>query len=231
MFRRCLAALVLSTATLASAADLPAYPFIHVDATGFTAAPPDIGQLDFEINAVHADPAQALRVMDERAAQIRAIVEQAGLSLDDVSVRDIRTEMTKGDTPSYDMRAGVKIIVRDVSRWKALVEPILALPNLDGFMTAFDITSRAQIEDGLMADAIRQARRKADVMAAALGRKVLSVGGVSTGPIKNLARSMELAPSDYREERRAGSQATRGELIAVTAIKLAQPVDVIFRLK
>lgn len=231
MFRRCLAVFLLSAASMASGADLPAYPFIHVDATGYTVAPPDIGQIDFEIISVHADPAEALKVMEERAAQIRAIVEQAGLSLDDVAVRDIRTQQIKGEMVTYDLRGGVTITVREVGKWKAVVAPLLALPNLDGFMTAFDSTSRPQIEAELMTDAIRQARKKADAMAAAFGRKVAGVGGVSTGAIKNLSRSMDLTPGDYRSERRADSPAARGELIAVTALKLAQPVDVIFRLK
>lgn len=231
MFRRCLAVLLLSTASMACAADLPAYPFLHVDATGYTVAPPDIGQIDFEIVSVHADPAEAVKVMEERAAQIRAIVEQAGLSADDVGVRDIRTQQLKGDSITYDMRAGVKITVREISRWKAVVGPLLVLPNLDGFMTAFDSTLRPQIEAELMNDAIRQARKKADAMAAVFGRKVAGVGGVSTSAIKNLSRSMDLTPSDYRSERRADSPAARGDLIAVTALKLALPVDVIFRLK
>jgi uncharacterized protein len=231
MLRRCIATLLLCTATAASAADLPAYPFLHVEATGFTVAPADIGQVDFEIAASHANPAQALAVVQARAAEIRALMEHAGLALDDIEVRDIRTQLTKGEAPVHELRAGVKITVRDLAKWKAVVGPLLEKPNLDGFMTEFDSTMREKIEADLLQEAIRQARRKADAIAAGFGRKVLTVGGFSTGPIKNLSRALDMAPSDYVASRSRAVPASPGDLIAVTALKLSQPVDVIFRLK
>ncbi len=231
MLRRCIATLLLSTAACAPAADLPAYPFIHVDATGYTVAPPDIGQIDFEIWARHADPAQALALVETRAADIRTLMEQAGVPLDDMEVRDIRTQFKEGEAPAYELRAGVKIMVRDLSKWKAVVAPLLDKPNLDGFMTVFDSTGRVKIEAELLQDALRQARRKADLMAAGLGRKIAGVGGVSTGQLKNLSRAMDFAPTDYMTQRSRTAAAARGDLITVTAIKLAQPVDVIFRLQ
>lgn len=232
MLRRLMSTLLLSGAALATtahAADLPAYPFLHVGARGFTVAPPDIGKIDFEIVAAHADAAEALNIVEARIATIRASLEQAGVPLEDLGVHDIRTAMLK-DSATYELRCGVVITVRELSKWKAAVAPLLPMPNLDGFVTAFDITDRDKVEASLMTDALRQARAKADAMAASLGRKVAGVGGVSTGSLKNLSRAMDFAPTDYFNSGR-DTRSAPGDLIVVNAVKLAQPVDVIFRLK
>lgn len=232
MFLRCFLSLILAGAALSAfAADLPAYPFIHVEATGSMVAMPDIGQIDFEVAAVDKDPAQARKVVEERLSAIRSLMAQTGVNLADLEVRDIRTIQHKGEVPSYELRAAVKIMVRELARWKAVVEPLLEQPNLDGFVTAFDSTDRERIETELLNDALRLARRKADGIAAGMGRKVLTVGGVSTSGIKNLSRSMNFTPTDYRADRSRDNQTARSELAVVNALKMAQPVDVIFRLK
>lgn len=218
----------------ASAAELPAYPFIHVSAVGTVAVMPDMGEIDFEITARDADPAVAMQIVTTRVAEVRALMLEAGVAGDSLDIRDMRKDISKGD-PSvvmYEIRCGVKVKVSDLSKWKAIVAPLLDKPNLDGFMTMFDTSERAKVETELMAEAIKQARRKADAIAAGFGRKVGAVSGVSNSELKNMTRAMNLSPSDYYQrgtDRRAESDRT--ELLMVNLLKLAQPVDVLFRIK
>lgn len=217
----------------ASAAELPAYPFIHVSAVGTVAVMPDMGEIDFEIAARDADPALAMQVVSTRVAEVRALMLDAGVADDSLDIRDMRKDM-KGDPGAlvYEIRCGVKVRVADLSKWKAIVAPLLDKPNLDGFMTMFDTSERAKVETELVADAIRQARRKADAIAAGFGRKVGMVSGVSNSELKNMSRAMNLSPSDYYQrgtDRRA--QSDRTDLLMVNLLKLAQPVDVLFRIK
>lgn len=215
----------------AGAAELPSYPFIHVSAMGTVAVMPDVGEIDFEITARDADPALAVQVVAARAGEVRALMREAGVADDSVDIRDMRKDLDQS-AMVYVIRCGVKVRVADLSKWKAIVAPLLDKPNLDGFMTMFDTSERAKVEAELMAEAIRQARRKADAIAAGFGRKVGAVSGVSNSELKNMTRAMNLAPSDYYQrggERRGESDRT--ELLMVNLLKLAQPVDVLFRIK
>jgi uncharacterized protein YggE len=217
----------------AVAAELPAYPFIHVSGYGSAVVMPDVGTVEFEIAAQDADPAVALKVVQERIDEIRALMQQLGLPEADLEMRDIRREMKKGESV-YDLRSSVKLTVRNLANWKKMVQPLLDKPNLDGFMTGFDSSEREKIEIELMGDAIRMARRKADGVAAGFGRKVGAVSGVSTSELKNLTRAMNLSPvefNNYRGNQERQPPADRAELVTVTTIKLQQPVDVIFRIK
>ena len=221
----------------AGAAELPAYPFIHVNGYGSAVVMPDIGTVEFEIAAQDADPALALQTVQTRIDEIRALMQQLGVAEADLEMRDIRRDMKKTEQPGpviYDLRSSVKLSVRNLSNWKMLVQLLLDKPNLDGFMTAFDSSERPKVEIALMGDAIRMARRKAEGVAAGLGRKVGAVSGVSTGELKNLTRAMNLSPtefSNYSGGQERKPPADRAELVTVTAIKLQQPVDVIFRIQ
>lgn len=219
------------------AAELPSYPFIHVTGYGAAAVLPDVGTVEFEIAAQDPDPAAALQMVQARIEEIRVLMQQLGVAPADLIMRDIRREMKKTEqsgAPIYDLRTSVKLTVKNLANWKMLVQPLLDKPNLDGFMTNFDSSERGKIEIELMGDAISTARRKADGIAAAFGRKVGAVSGVSTGELKNLTRAMNLSPTEfnnYRGNQERPPAADRAELVAVTSIKLQQTVDVIFRIK
>ncbi|MEJ7806181.1 MAG: SIMPL domain-containing protein [Telluria sp.] len=232
-----LAGLIALLPHVGGAAELPAYPFIHVNGYGSAVVMPDVGTVEFEIAAQDADPAVALATVQGRIDEIRAHMQRLGVAEADLEMRDIRREIKKTEqpgAPNYDLRCSVKLTVRNLANWKTLVQPLLDKPNLDGFMTGFDSSEREKIEVELMGDAIRMARRKADGVAAGLGRKVGAVAGVSTGELKNLTRAMNLSPSEfnnYRGNQERSPPADRAELVTVTTIKLQQPVDVIFRIK
>ena len=232
-----LATLIALLPCVGSAAELPAYPFIHVNGYGSAVVMPDVGTVEFEIAAQDGDPAVALTTVQGRIDEIRAQMQRLGVAEADLEMRDIRREMKKTEQSGatiYDLRCSVKLTVRNLANWKNLVQPLLDKPNLDGFMTGFDSSEREKIEVELMGDAIRMARRKADGVAAGLGRKVGAVAGVSTGELKNLTRAMNLSPSEfnnYRGNQERRPPADRAELVTVTSIKLQQPVDVIFRIK
>ena len=221
----------------ARASQLPAYPFVHASGSGATYVRPDIGAIDFEIVANDTDPAAARAVVESRIAQIRTLAEGLGIPASDVEIRDVRKNIQKGSdtgpgTAVYELRSGAQIKVADLSRWATLVGPLIDMPNLDGFATSFDTTEREKVEADLLAQAMDAARRKALAMAKGAGMKLGAVTAVTNGDLKNLTRAMGLAPNDMRYSG-SGSRAAEGRkgLLAIDIIKLAQPVDMIFRLK
>jgi uncharacterized protein YggE len=223
---------------LASASQLPDYPFIHASGVASVYVPPDVGEIDFEISANHAEPEAARQVVEARVAEIRALVAGLALPPADVQIRDLRKELRKGESAqpgvvAYDIKCTVHIKVRDIGQWKALVSPLLNMPNLDGFMTGFDVSNREEVETGLTGEAIKAARRKAEAIAAGFGRKLGPVSGVSTGELRNVTRAMGMAATDpLRNDGGAGrNEYDRDSLLMVTLIRMAQSVDVIFRIK
>lgn len=220
----------------ASASQLPGYPFIHVSGSAAQYVIPDIGTIDFEVLASDADPAAARAVVETRVAEVRALAEGQGLAVDDVEVRDVRQEIRK-DTPAtapvYDLRCVVHLNVRDLSKWGALAGGLAGKPNLDAFSTAFDTSEREKIEMELAARAVRDARRRGEVIAAGFGRKLGPVTAVTGGALKNLGNAMGLVPAMFyaRGNEQKVQRVDPRELVNIIAFPLAQSVDVIFRIK
>lgn len=235
------AVLVLLLATGgAGASPVPDYPFVHVTGSSFLAAVPDIASLDFEIVALDADPAAARAVLEARMGEVRDLARQLGIEADDVAVREVRQGIRKEEkaangAPLYELRCDVKMNVRNVANWAALAGGLLGKPNLDGFASAFDRTDMDTIHDELVTQAIQDARRQADVMAAAGGRRVGGLMGAAPEALKNLSTAMGLERGELRRDGGAGraraQEVDREQLLAVPALKLRQPVDVIFRLE
>jgi uncharacterized protein YggE len=233
------AALVLAPLA-ATASQLPDFPFIHSTGNGWRYVAPDVGEIDFEIWGGHTNPEAARQLVEERVAELRAMLASMGLPAGDIEIRDIRKDMRKGEqsapgVPRYDIKCGVHIKVADLSKWKPLVSNLLNMANLDGFMTGFDTTSREQVEAELTAEAIKAARTRAEAMAAGFGRKLGPVAGASPGELKNMTRAMGLAANEPLRFTRTGggskNEYDRDALFMINVIKMSQSVDVIFRIK
>lgn len=221
----------------AQASNLPDYPFIHVGGGSSTYVMPDTGQIDFEIAAVDADPALALGVLETRVSEIRALAKELGIAPADIEIRDVRKDIRKPDanTPPgvalYDIRCGVRLVLRDLTRWQALAGPLLTWQNLDGFITSFDSSQREKIEAELMSDAIKSARRKAEHIASGMGRKLGPVNAVSSGDLKNLTRAMGLQATEAAYRGGARAAVDRANVLNVTLLQFGQSVDAIFKIK
>jgi uncharacterized protein len=232
--------IVLLATGAAHASPVPDYPFVHVTGSAFQAVVPDIGSLDFEIVAQDADPAAARAVLETRVGEVRALMQQLGMDPEDAVVREVRQGIRKDErapngAPSYELRCDVHINVRNLAGWAPLAGALLGKPNLDGFASAFDRSDMEKINDELVTQAIQDARRQADVMAAGFGRRVGGVMAATPDGLKNLGAAMGLERDDFRRphgmDKARAPDVDREQLLAVPALRLRQPVDVIFRLE
>lgn len=225
---------LLALPRAAAASPLPAYPFVHVSADASVYRMPDIGTIDFEILAADADPELARATVETRIAEIRSLLEEQGVSLDDLETRDVRKELRKGvpvEAPVYEVRSSVRVNMRDLSKWRAVVAPLLGMPNLNSFATSFDTSEREQVEADLMLDALRDARRRAELIAKGARRKLGAVTAVTPGGVKNVGYAIGLLRADFMERRGSAARVQADEFMAIEALKLVQPVDVVFRLE
>ena len=247
----------LLAAVPATAAEFPDYPFIHTSGTGFAYVAPDLGEIDFEISLFDAEPEAARRAIEARIAEIRALAGGAGIAAADIDIRDVRRDIRKAepgradpgradpgraepgradpgraDPPLYDLKCGVHIKVTDLSKWKTLVGALIAMPNLDGFMIGFDSSRREQIEGELTAEALNNARRRAEAMALGVGRKLGPASAVSSGDLKNVTRAVGLGGAQQQAYRNpVRPDPDRGGLLMIVPMKMAQSVDVLYRMK
>ena len=224
----------LAPPAAARASPLPGYPFVHVSADASRYTTPNIGALDFLIVAQDADPALARTTIETRIAEVRALLAEQGIPLEDLETRDVRREPGKNaaaEPSTQELRVSVHLIIRDLSKWRAVVAPLLDKPNLADFATSFDIVERDQFEAELMADALRDARRRAGIIAKGAKRKLGAITAVTPGGVKNVGAAIGLVRADFSYTRVKPSNVEARNFLSVDALKLVQPVDVVFRLE
>ncbi|GAB2841901.1 hypothetical protein GCM10027277_06150 [Pseudoduganella ginsengisoli] len=230
------AALAAGAPSATAASALPDYPFIHASGQAFVFVQPNVGEIDFEISASRASPDAAVALIQQHVAEIQQLMSDNGVADSDITFSDVRRELRKGADPAapeYDVKCTVHINVRDLGKWRAIMEPLIAKPDLDAFATTHGTTERKKIEQELIAQAVHEAQDKAQAMASGFGKKVGAVAGISSGEVKNISRSVGLAPSDiyFNSANNKRPQQDRSDLLMVGAMKMAQSVDVIFKIK
>lgn len=234
MLKQLALAAALALPVAAQASPLPAYPFVHVSAEASRYTTPNIGALDFLIVAAEPDPAVARTTVETRIAEVRALLAEQGIPPEDLETRDVRREPGKNgaaEPTAQELRVSVHLIVRDLSKWRAVVAPLLDKPNLADFATSFDIVERDQFEADLMLDALRDARRRAEIIARGAKRKLGAVTAVTPGGVKNVGAAVGLVRADFSYTRARASNVEARNFLSVDALKLVQPVDVVFRLE
>ncbi len=210
------------------AADLPTYPFIHVNAGASLHVMPDTGEIDFEIVSTDADLEAAWKLVSERLEASRALLAQHGVAVDDISVQDLlRRPLKQGDTvQAIETRAAVHATVRDLEGWTALIQALMTLPNVESLAVAFSRSDADKIEAELVSQALGAARLKAQNIARGIGARLGPANGVALAPLKNLSNAIGLAT----DGRRYSPVSTPGDPLLVTVRKLVQGVDVIYRI-
>jgi uncharacterized protein YggE len=238
-----LALLIALSPFAAHAADLPSYPFVHAGGEGFLMVAPDMGEIDFDISAFDADPAAAVAIVQARAAEVSALLaEHSGAPEGEggasAQVRDMRKEMRKSAdpdpaaAPDYDIRSSVHIVVRDLSKWRAIMAALLAMKNVDHMSTTFGRSDRLKVEQELTAAAVKDAQRRAENMAAGFGKKLGAVAAVSSGQLRNLTGAVGLMPGDFYKSRPGVTPPDPDkDFLAIDVLKWSMNVDMIFRIK
>lgn len=236
------AALTLPAAP-ALASPIPEYPFAHVNGSSYRVEMPDIASIDFQIVAEGADPAVARATIDARMAEVRELMQKLSIDVEDMQVREVRQGVRKqraaDGTPVYELSCDVKINLRNVANWPALADGLLGKPNLDSFAADFDLSTMDQVTDEMVAEAVKDARHHAEVMATASGRRLGPAMAVTKDAIRKLGTNLGLERDEFRAERKQGrrpanqsaAEIDREVFIMVQMLKLRQSVDMVYRLE
>lgn len=221
------------------ASDLPDYPFIHTSGMATKWVEPNIGEINFEVAVSDSDADAALKLAQSRIEDILKLLADQGVPLADIDALDLQkkirwTDGTDSKPPSaiHDLKQGFRITVRDMGKWRGLIEPLLKINHVGNFTISFDRTDRNKINDDLIAEASADAQRNGATLAAAFGKHLGTVTAISPGKLKDTGVALGLASANtfnFRNDDQKQREIL--DFSAPAAISFMQSVDVIFRIK
>lgn len=201
---RLAAPLLLLAASPAVNAQTPPPPTVTVTADATVRAAPDMATITAGVVTQASDAAAALAANSQRMEKVVAALKRAG-----VADRDLRTSQImvqpqyrygEGRAPQitgYQASNDVTVRLRDLARVGPVIDTLVAqgANRIDG--PAFGIDKPEPLMDQARAEAVRKARARADILAAAAGVKVRRVLAISEGgdmrpPIMPMMRTMAM---------------------------------------
>lgn len=203
-----LVALAIGLITPAAAQNLPAVPSLTANGEGKTFAPPDIATVSIGVASRADTPTAALAANNAEMARVIAAIRAAGVAERDVvtagfSINPVYADPEPGRESqpprilAYEVSNQVSVRIRDLAASGGVLDQVVAAGANQVGGISFDIADPQALKDEATRLAIADARRKAELMAAAAGVRLVRVLSVTAfdggGPVFE-ARAMSAVP-------------------------------------
>jgi uncharacterized protein len=233
----CMALLLIPQAV--TAAGLPEFPFVFVSGQSETEVAPDIATLSFRIEAFNENPDIALKIVNERSAEVFELFSKNDIEKKDVIAYEISKdtvrqtkEYVRLGISGYEIKRRISVTIRKLNTFDQLMTHLLNLKNISNIQPQFDTTKRKDIETELTKQAAVKARQEAEILAKGFGSEVLSIYAISTSPSQFGYIEMQFGfGPGHREYAAAAYKSERVNVYMPNTIKLQQRVNAIFKIK
>jgi hypothetical protein len=179
---------LISAVPVVQASPLPDYPFIFVHGEAEAKLAPDIARVSYRIKASDKTSINVLSVIEACSLETLTILATNGIKKEDVVGFEVeKNAVRKRDKETYEeleiigynMNRRIEFTLRDLSKYEVVISHLLKSPNVTDIKTEFDRTDRSKVEEKLLADAISDAKHKADLMAKGSEQRIKGIKAIS----------------------------------------------------
>ncbi|GGC64486.1 SIMPL domain-containing protein [Undibacterium terreum] len=179
----------------ANAAALPDYPFIFESGTARVDVAPDAAIIDITVSSRGSDASKALDLVNASMSDVFKAFNRSKLRKEDVESSDLVRSLDYADpkrnaAPTYTINRHVRVQLRDLSLWAALMSELAKMKNVERLSAEFLVSNRRSIDAELQLKAAHDAEDKADKVAKVFGKKLGSVMAISEAPFNMLGRAL-----------------------------------------
>ncbi|AFU99517.1 SIMPL domain-containing protein [Simiduia agarivorans] len=224
----------------AVAANLPDFPFIVSVGKAEREVKPDIATVNLGIVSFESSSELAIEKVGLATDGVLKVLQSYGISASAVEATDME-KSTKRRRDSeynnlailgYEVSRALIIELNDLSKYSELVSDIVAIDNVTGVRTAFDVTDRIEIERELVGIASKDARNKAEQMAEGLGTKIRSVYAISqNSDFGSFFATFGARSDQILADLASPTGRARVVMFVPKTITISQGINVVFRMK
>ena len=184
-----------TTATTSTTRAGAAANTVTASGMGTTQAAPDMAEMSFGVTTLSADAESALDDASKVAEQIASALKEQGIAAEDIQTRDVSVYPQSADQDGkqvitgYQASLSVQVKVRDIAKLGEIISAANAAgANSIGGPT-FTIDDPTPFREKAIDEAVADARKSAEAMAAAAGKsvgEVLSMSSSDVGAVPGL---------------------------------------------
>jgi uncharacterized protein len=232
--------LLLVYCQVATAVELPDFPFIYATGSASKDIPPNTAKLDFKVEAFDESPDKSYNLVHSRSKEILSLINKLGIPIKNVESYKIFKETVHQEKDyeelkilGYKVNQHFSIRINQLSQYTSLLNELLKLTNVSEFNSEFDVVERKKIESDLMTQAVADAKGQADRMAAASGNEVDSAYAVSEHAYFEIDNEFGINTNPFLDAMFKKSMMGGNENTThiPSTIKLGKSANVIFKLK
>lgn len=183
-------------ASLAAASPLPGYPFLFETGSAQIEVAPDLATVDLTVSDRGADAEKVFSLVNSSVATALDALARSKVPREDIDSFEIersmdysRSAQDKSAAPvRYVASRQVKIRLRDLSIWPALMADLAKIKNIENLNSEFHTSARNAIEAELGQRAARDAGERAKRSADSFGRKLGPAMAISRVPFNTFDR-------------------------------------------
>ena len=232
-------ALIL-TATMCAASPLPDFPFVYVHGRAGKELPTDNAFMTFTVKAFHKDASNAVGHVHLRSAQIIGFLGRHGFTDEDIVSYEIDKSAVREkknyqelNILGYDATRKFQLSMADLKRYGAVVEYLLELEGVTEINSVFGRKDRETVEAALLAEACKDAARKAESLAKGFGKKLGAVHCISQHGFESIGGEFGLGGgfSEWSKWQNRQADAKDSPLFIPKTVYFANGVSAIYRLE
>lgn len=170
------AVLLVTFASPLRAEERPMHRLITVSASGYADAEPDRATISAGVAAEAETAAAALSANTELMQKVIAGLKESGIDAKDIQTRNFNVEPRytnpRDGTPTIDgyrVSNQVTLVVRDLKALGGLLDKLVSLGANQVNGLAFEVSRAETLKDEARKEAVANARRRAELLAAAAG--------------------------------------------------------------
>lgn len=197
-------ALLLMLASLTHASPLPDYPFVFARGEIQEDLAPTTCKVAYEIKVRDKDSANGIRTVESRAAETLDLLYKHGIKKEDILGYEVNKEVVRNyenrdqlEFIGYEIRRQIVFTLRELQNYEPIVSVLLETPDVTDIRTSFDRDDRKEIETRMMAGAVSDAKKKAELMAEGSGQRIVRLRAISQQGFYNLTESFGLGNVEY----------------------------------
>ncbi len=205
------AAMLVAFASPVRAEERPMHRLITVSATGYADAEPDRATISAGVAAEADTAAAALSANTELMQKVIAGLKESGVDAKDIQTRNFNVEPRytnpREGTPTIDgyrVSNQVSLVVRDLKALGGLLDKLVSLGANQVNGLAFEVSKAETLKDEARKEAVANARRRAELLAAA--------AGADLGEVVTITEEMS-----YGGPRPMAMRAARAEAVPIEA--------------
>ncbi|WP_334149878.1 SIMPL domain-containing protein [Hyphomicrobium sp.] len=205
------AVLLVTFASPLRAEERPMHRLITVSASGYADAEPDRATISAGVAAEAETAAAALSANTELMQKVIAGLKESGIDAKDIQTRNFNVEPRytnpRDGTPTIDgyrVSNQVTLVVRDLKALGGLLDKLVSLGANQVNGLAFEVSKAETLKDEARKEAVANARRRAELLAAA--------AGADLGEVVTITEEMS-----YGGPRPMAMRAARAEAVPIEA--------------